>query len=290
MRRIGRLAQGGVAVEGRGDRLAAARRPSSGASRCRHCRSRGSRPDPTGRRCRRRGRPNAPRPGAPSRRRARGRLAAVRSTSSPSSRPSTRVSPTESRPRIIARCEIDLSPGGRSRPRKRRAGRGGQRGRLGIVRHGRSTSRGHPGRGLRIDRKALGRRKAVATPGRRAGTWGGRLSRAPRSVIRRARARSGVTRMPVPASHACSRTRMSPANDRASSFFGEKGVESDPRPAYRTALAGRHRRASETPARTSRAAVDESGALAQLGERFHGMEEVIGSIPLGSTTPPFSRS
>ena len=25
------------------------------------------------------------------------------------------------------------------------------------------------------------------------------------------------------------------------------------------------------------------GALAQLGERFHGMEEVIGSIPLGST-------
>ena len=27
----------------------------------------------------------------------------------------------------------------------------------------------------------------------------------------------------------------------------------------------------------------ESGALAQLGERFHGMEEVIGSIPLGST-------
>ncbi len=28
---------------------------------------------------------------------------------------------------------------------------------------------------------------------------------------------------------------------------------------------------------------DDSGALAQLGERFHGMEEVIGSIPLGST-------
>ena len=29
-------------------------------------------------------------------------------------------------------------------------------------------------------------------------------------------------------------------------------------------------------------AIDD-GALAQLGERFHGMEEVIGSIPLGST-------
>jgi hypothetical protein len=25
------------------------------------------------------------------------------------------------------------------------------------------------------------------------------------------------------------------------------------------------------------------GALAQLGERFHGMEEVIGSIPISST-------
>ena len=26
------------------------------------------------------------------------------------------------------------------------------------------------------------------------------------------------------------------------------------------------------------------GALAQLGERLHGMQEVSGSIPLGSTT------
>ena len=42
---------------------------------------------------------------------------AVRMTSSPSSRPVTRVVPTVSRPKIIARCEIDLSPGGRSRPR-----------------------------------------------------------------------------------------------------------------------------------------------------------------------------
>jgi hypothetical protein len=43
--------------------------------------------------------------------------AAVRITSSPSSRPVTRVVPTVSRPKIIARCEIDLSPGGRRRPR-----------------------------------------------------------------------------------------------------------------------------------------------------------------------------
>ncbi|MDB5725326.1 MAG: hypothetical protein JWQ16_2080 [Novosphingobium sp.] len=28
------------------------------------------------------------------------------------------------------------------------------------------------------------------------------------------------------------------------------------------------------------------GALAQLGERLHGMQEVSGSIPLGSTTIP----
>ena len=27
------------------------------------------------------------------------------------------------------------------------------------------------------------------------------------------------------------------------------------------------------------------GALAQLGERLHGMQEVSGSIPLGSTSP-----
>ena len=30
------------------------------------------------------------------------------------------------------------------------------------------------------------------------------------------------------------------------------------------------------------------GALAQLGERLHGMQEVSGSIPLGSTKFPFS--
>ena len=29
------------------------------------------------------------------------------------------------------------------------------------------------------------------------------------------------------------------------------------------------------------------GALAQLGERLHGMQEVRGSIPLGSTNPPY---
>ena len=40
----------------------------------------------------------------------------VRSTSSPSSSPSTFVSPQARRPNRKARCEIDLSPGGRSRP------------------------------------------------------------------------------------------------------------------------------------------------------------------------------
>ena len=32
-----------------------------------------------------------------------------------------------------------------------------------------------------------------------------------------------------------------------------------------------------------------NGALAQLGERLHGMQEVSGSIPLGSTTSSKSR-
>ena len=41
---------------------------------------------------------------------------AVLSTSSPSSSPEIRVSPTESAPRIRARCEIDLSPGTRTLP------------------------------------------------------------------------------------------------------------------------------------------------------------------------------
>ena len=31
------------------------------------------------------------------------------------------------------------------------------------------------------------------------------------------------------------------------------------------------------------------GALAQLGERLHGMQEVSGSIPLCSTIPSFLR-
>ncbi len=35
----------------------------------------------------------------------------------------------------------------------------------------------------------------------------------------------------------------------------------------------------------SQGGLDEwNGALAQLGERLHGMQEVSGSIPLGSTT------
>src|SRR5579871_2143396 len=49
--------------------------------------------------------------------RARMDLAVLR-TSSPSRRPEMRVSPTDSAPRISARCEIDLSPGTRTFPIK----------------------------------------------------------------------------------------------------------------------------------------------------------------------------
>lgn len=34
----------------------------------------------------------------------------------------------------------------------------------------------------------------------------------------------------------------------------------------------------------------ESGPVAQLGARFHGMEEVIGSIPIRSTNKPYRLS
>ena len=34
----------------------------------------------------------------------------------------------------------------------------------------------------------------------------------------------------------------------------------------------------------------ENGAIAQLGERFNGIEEVVGSIPSGSTIPKFIKS
>ena len=110
------LAQRGVAIEGRGDRRGRRRRPSSAASRCRHCRNRARRP---ARETADADAADAPRAVAACARRprpARGRPRPVRSTSSPSSRPSTSVSPTRSRPKIMARCEIDLSPGTRARP------------------------------------------------------------------------------------------------------------------------------------------------------------------------------
>ena len=90
-------------------------RPSSAAGRCRNCRSR----------CRRSGsaRPPTPRPStsqvAPTLRTGQPSACsalAVLSTSSPSSRPAMRVRPVASAPNISARCEIDLSPGTRTRP------------------------------------------------------------------------------------------------------------------------------------------------------------------------------
>jgi hypothetical protein len=50
---------------------------------------------------------------------------------------------------------------------------------------------------------------------------------------------------------------------------------------------GLYRRRATDPAlrpKRSRRAELEIGAIAQLGERFNGIEEVVGSIPSGSTT------
>jgi hypothetical protein len=44
---------------------------------------------------------------------------------------------------------------------------------------------------------------------------------------------------------------------------------------------------AEKPARRQGARPANSGAIAQLGERFNGIEEVVGSIPSGSTSLPF---
>ena len=115
------LAQRGVAVEGRCDPMAAddahhQAAAGAGVAEIERLARRQERPDP-GPRIRH----------APWRRRARSPAPSawqawpVLSTSSPSSRPSTRVSPHVRRPSRNARCEIDLSPGGRTRPLSGRA-------------------------------------------------------------------------------------------------------------------------------------------------------------------------
>ena len=77
---------------------------------------------------RRRGRCHSPAPSRSTRAPSARTALPVLSTSSPSSKPLIRVSPTASAPRISARCEIDLSPGTRTRPLQRAAPAGGQRG------------------------------------------------------------------------------------------------------------------------------------------------------------------
>ena len=120
MRRIGRLrseaSPSKVAVI-RGRR----RRPSSAARRCRRCRNRASRAAAEARRARGRESAIGRAQTARSPRRAPRTLCRCPSTSSPSSSPSTFVSPQASSPNRKARCEIDLSPGGRTRPLSGRA-------------------------------------------------------------------------------------------------------------------------------------------------------------------------
>ena len=49
-------------------------------------------------------------------------------------------------------------------------------------------------------------------------------------------------------------------------------------------------RENEESAVVSGAVPPQSGPVAQLGARFHGMEEVVGSIPTRSTNSPTNRS
>ena len=108
-------------------------RPSSAAPRCRHCRSRGRRRARSARPHRGPAPPRSPPPwrsGSPAPA-TRGRCARM---SSPSSRPVMRVRPVASAPNMRARCEIDLSPGTRTRARQGLGPVGGKR-RWGCMRH-----------------------------------------------------------------------------------------------------------------------------------------------------------
>ena len=60
-----------------------------------------------------------------------------------------------------------------------------------------------------------------------------------------------------------------------SGLVAAQALRSIPPPARTTAA---------SPQSKPRARVAENGAIAQLGERFNGIEEVVGSIPSGSTT------
>src|SRR5690606_5453271 len=57
-----------------------------------------------------------------------------------------------------------------------------------------------------------------------------------------------------------------------------------------TCMVRNHHLGSASFERDPTPATRKNGALAQLGERLHGMQEVSGSIPLGSTISPLSVS
>ncbi len=111
-------AQRGIAVECRRDRAAGDRAEHQAGTRFPNCRNRALPRARQSRRRRRRGPASSRSPerstSAPSARKA----FAVLRTSSPSSKPLIRVSPTARAPRMSARIEIDLSPGTRARPAK----------------------------------------------------------------------------------------------------------------------------------------------------------------------------
>src|ERR1700728_4620292 len=153
------------------------------------------------------------------------------------------------------------------------------------------------GRGYRTRRAGRGRNRVARRggggrgEGRRAGgrrhrCRGGRRRRAGRSVPRRGRGRRRRCQEPHRRRHRSRRGNLNRPS-RVGAFF-------DPRPLWPARICGYIRPPEKSgalrPNRSRDREVLENGAIAQLGERFNGIEEVVGSIPSGSTTNPSKSS
>ena len=79
------------------------------------------------------------------------------------------------------------------------------------------------------------------------------------------------------------------SRDGKATSFGPRGLSPTGRPTIEPPTPGGSPPRACMPLRSTRRRCGLRGAIAQLGERLHGMQEVSGSIPL-SSTKPLSRS